>query len=159
MRRTKLFDLRDALAALFRETAPSVPVIDGPVPQSTMPELCILVGTDGGENGTGVGSFDGYTTEQAWASVTNDNRRQEQGSIVCSVWAWSGSTDLTQLRLDVQAVVDALGEAIHANRALASILGPSGWIELVGVSGRERQIKAGADCRTVLTVAYAARIT
>jgi hypothetical protein len=155
---TKLWVVRSGLVDLFGDTV-EVPVINGPVAQTGQPETCVLVGTDGGDFGTGEGEAAGISARQGWASVSTQGLRDEEGEVVCSVWGWSGSTDLTATRTTVETAFSAVADAIHANRKFTAVLGNGGWIELGAFDQREVQRAKGADCRVAFAVRYSARLT
>ena len=155
---TKLWDVRAALVDLLTETL-NVPVFDGPVARKTPPKTFVLVGTDGGESGTGEASADGYETRQSWAALGSTGRRNEEGEIVCAAWAWSGSTDLTDVRTTVRDLTDQIEAALVADRQLGGVLPAGHGAELARFSLTERQREGGGYVRATLTVAYTTRLT
>lgn len=154
---TKLWDVSAALTELFSE-ALNVPVFDGPVAQKTPPKVFVIIGSDGGDNATGEGTGEGADATQEWADTAGINR-EERGRVVCAVWAWHGSTDLSSLRLAVQEVLDTIEATLHGDNQLGAVLNPSGWARYDGHSLRQRQTATGADVRARFSVSYEAYIT
>ncbi len=154
---SKLWAVHQALTDLFSLTV-AVPVFNGPVAQAQMPPAFVLVGTDGGETGTGEGASEGTSARQSWAALAGRSR-QEEGEVICAAWAWSGSTDITPLRATATGLTDQMEAAVFADKKLGGVLGASGNCEVTALARWEAQRAAGAVVRVSLTVAYTARLT
>lgn len=156
---TKLWAVHAALTDLFTEQL-AVPVYDGPVANTTPPATYVLVGTDGGETGTGEANADnGAESEQSWGAIGPTDHRMEQGEVVCAVWSWSGSTDMAGPRATVKDLVDRIEAALLADRHLGDVLKPGGAAEFRRVAWRLSQRKSGAVFRAVVVVGYSAYLS
>lgn len=160
-----VWDVRSALVDIFTAalTVPAytgpqtVQVFDGPQSRAALPKVYVLVGTDGGETGSGEDTQEGMSTDQGWSDVSNTGRRNENGSVTCSVWAWSGSTKFSTIRTHVDSVVTTLESTLLTNRKLPAAL-TAGNIELARVSIRERHVEEAAVVRAVLSITYFSRL-
>lgn len=155
---SRAWAIRGALTALFAGVLPGVVVHDGPIARDAPPRRFLLVGTDGGTDGTGDDLTDGTVVVQSPSPMAG-GWMDEEGEIACSAWAWSGGTDFPPLRADVAALVDACETAIRADPSLGGLLAPADRQAAVGqVRIRETQTPQGALVRAVFTVAYRALI-
>lgn len=156
---SRLWDVRAALLEIFTTAVGSgVTVFDGPLTQETWPERFLLVGTDGGDVGTG-DSADGATSEQVAYPGAND-WRAETGEITCAVWAWAGTPEFTDLRTDARALVEACEGALYTDRTLGGLFVEQGYgAEFSEVRLREFQAEGGAVVRAAFSVKYRALIT
>lgn len=154
-----LWDVRSALLTIFKTAVGSeVTVFDGPLSHTTVPPRFLLVGTDGGDDGTG-DSADGATSEQTESPMAN-NWRAETGEVTCAAWAWDGATAFPILRTQAIEIVSACEEALYVDRTLGGLLQPQGYMaDFAGFRLRETQEETGAVVRAAFTVKYRALIT
>lgn len=153
---TKLWAVRDALVTAFGVV--DADVFAGPRPKSANPKRYVLVGSDGGE--TGVESTeDGLTAEQTASALGPGTWRDETGSILCAVWAWSGNSSVTTDETDARVLFDACEDALAADRSLAGLLIAGGLAELASISVRESLLRSGPYVRISFGVNYGALIT
>lgn len=156
---TELWAVRTGLVTVFTAAMPSgVQVFDGPMTHTTPPKRFLLVGTDGGDDGSGAND-DGSSIRQELSDLGPGTWRAEDGEVVCSAWAWSGDTKFEPLRTAVAAITDAC-ETVVADRTLGGILPPPAFgAEFGTVRFREEQTPSGAVVRAVFTVTYGALLT
>lgn len=159
---TRLWDVRDQLVTIFEAALadPKVAVYSGPLPpKTTAPKQYVLVGSDGGDTGSGEGSDVGMTAEQDFADISRTGRRNERGEIQCAVVRWHGDASFVKLRVETDATLGALEAALVADAKLGAVLAPSGWARFSRLAIRETQTDAGARIIAVFTVSYEARLT
>lgn len=154
---TALWAVREGLRSVIGAVV-DVPVIDGPVAQTTPPGTYVLIGTDGGDLGTGETNASGTRARQQFANL-GGSQRHEEGEVIVSVWSWSGSTDMAVVRAVVTAIVDDITDAVLADKYLDGALTRPGWCEITAIEGRESQTQSGALFRAVITAAYTSRLT
>lgn len=158
---TRLWAVRTALVTVFGTAVDPTAVHDGPLARAdNAPKSFLLVGTDGGGDGTGDDLADGAVVNQKPSLMAN-GWREEDGTIECAAWAWSGGTDFVPLRAALAEMVDACEAALLADPTLGGILAPQGYrAEFTGpFRTREVQTAKGAVARSAFIVAYRALIT
>jgi hypothetical protein len=157
---TRLWDVRSALLTTFKGVVPrDVEVIDGPLTASTPPKAFVLVGSDGGEDGYGARD-DGASVRQRRSKLGPGGWRDEDGAVVCSVWAWDGNRRFDRLRVKVRELVDLCEAAVAADRSLDGLLTtPPAGAELTELAFREDQFTKAAVVRATFTIAYTAVLT
>lgn len=155
---TRLWDVRAALVDLFTTALadPTWAVTDGVPARRATPKHFVLVGTDGGDTGTGEGSEDTSTATLVRSEISVTAARAETGRVVCAVWRWSGSpADMPTLRADVKAAIDVAAEAVNTDPALGGVLADSdGGAFVSGVRITEQQTQAGPFVRGAFDVSY-----
>lgn len=142
-----LDDVLQALVALF-DAAVSVPVHDGPVPQSVNSGEFVLVGSTGDDE-------DGAVVDIELSTLGPGDWFDESGEIVCSAWSWSGGTDLAARRAAALALASACASAVAADRTLGGLLEAPGLAQTQVFRYEPRQTSEGAICRIVFSVTYA----
>lgn len=155
---TLLWDVRGALVTIL-DAALDVPVLDGPQSKKSLPKAYVLIGTDGGDTGSGENGEDFGTVTQTLSDLGPGTWRDETGDVTCSAWAWTGSTSFAPLRVTVQAILDGVEASLRADPTLGGLLIPPGRAELGAIRLREDQTDNGARLRAVFSVAYRALLT
>lgn len=140
-----------SLVTVF-DTAVSVDVYDGPVPTSVNKSDFVLVGSTGEED-------DGAVVELALSDTGPGTWFDETGEVVCSVWSWSGNTDLAARRVAAAANAVACINAVKANRTLSGLLVAPGLAEVSVLNYQPRQTSEGAICRFTFNVSYRHLVT
>lgn len=153
---TKLWVVRDALVTQFAIT--TADVFPGPRPRGVNPKRYVLVGSDGGETGA-ESTDDGLSADQTPSELGPGTWRDETGSIVCAVWAWSGNSTVTADETAARALFDQCEDALAADRTLGGVLTATGAAELASLSVRESLLKSGPFVRIAFGVNYGALIT
>lgn len=154
--------LDEVLAAITARWAVDVPaavpgavVFDGPQPTSRSLRLWVIVGSDGED-------AESATADQAESTLSGVGWVDETGTITCSAWAFSGSTDVTERRAEALRLLEACEASLLAHRDLDGAFAPDQIVVRVGpsrVSLTQRQTDGGSMARVVFTVGYSTTIT
>lgn len=156
---SKVWAVRTGLLSTFGEAMPSgVDVRDSPYIESQTPQRrFLIVGGTGGDTAT-EDTESAMAFRQEWAAVSG-NQRHEVGEVTCAAWAWSGSASFTQLRSDVQEILDVVETALRADKRIGDVLAPTGSSEITDVAIAELHRPSAFAVRAAFTVAYQVRLT
>lgn len=141
--------VRAALVDIFGEVLTGTSVFNGPRPRSTAPKKYLLVGVNGiDELEAGIRTVQGQSTLSGpW--------REEAGEIDCTAVAWTGDEDMTQIRADVDDIVDTCEASLLADRTLGGLLRlDTNLAELTRLDVREQRTTKGPFVEAVFTTSY-----
>jgi hypothetical protein len=128
---TAIPEVLDALTAIWKTAQPAGlrpnQVYDGPVVE--------YVGTEGVAVGA---SAEDVSVEFAQPATDVGGGSGERATVTCLVWAGSGDTVFKPLRDRVDAVIDALEQALSADRSLGDVVSHA-WL----TSGTVSQLQTG----------------
>lgn len=149
MSATAQFAFMAALHTLW-DAGLDVPVHDGPKIVDKSSYTGVWVGHDPfAEDGKVV------DTEQDWAQMGN-RRKDETGTVTCSIASWSGDTDTIKR---TQRVTELLSECEALVRADITLAGVVQFCNVVQTSSLYRQLTdQGNEVVCVFAVSYKARI-
>lgn len=155
---TDLWVVQAALMAQYESVVPEdAKVYRGPRTRSFVPQLFVLVGTDGGEFGL-ASSDDGMSAEQQASSTGPGTWRDETGEITCSAWAWSGG-ELETVRAQAQELFALCEGVIYTDPSLGGALPTTSRAQVTEVAIRESQTDKGPVVRVSWSVSYISLIT
>lgn len=155
---TVLWQVRSSLASILG-TATGLPTFDGPLAAGDVPTSFLLIGSDGGETGTGEGTSEGATTRLTLSDAGVD-WYDDNGEVVCALWSWTGDGDLAAPRMVVRTAFSQVLAALRADPHLSGLLTPQHCrADVTSVAAVEAQTSAGAVTRVTFTVAYNALLT
>lgn len=157
---TALWQVRDALVTVFTGAVDaSTKVYPGPRPKGDNPKRYVLVSSDGGDTGIGEATDEGMTASQEPSDLGHGMWRDESGTVVCSVWAWTGNTSFTSSEATAREIFGQCAGAVAADRSLGGLLVLPGLAEVESLSIRESLISNSPTVRIAFSVNYGALIT
>lgn len=144
-----LRDVRAALATMYGAANQGVQVFEGPRNRSATPKRYLLVGVNGIDELEA-----GMRSQQVPSTLSGDGWREEAGEVDCTAVAWTGDEDMTTIRSQVEAIVDACEAAVNADRTLGGVLRLTGLAEVTRIDVREQRTDKGPFVEAVFTTSY-----
>lgn len=157
-----MWDVRTGLIDTFTPVAvaASAKLFDGPRRRGDTPKLFLVVGADSDDPFDAPVDVDDTLTglvRQGWSAEGPGTWRDEAGSVLCTVVAWSGDDEFAPLRARVRSFVDDLEAALIADRQLGDTVGAG--VELAEMRVWERRRADGIAVGAVLDIAYQSLLT
>jgi hypothetical protein len=163
MKGTRAFDFLDAVVTTLQaaegfrapddQTTEGTPVFDGPVVTGEDPELYVVIGaTELSDEDT---DETGFSVESEWRTVpVQSGHRGEQVTVPCAVVRWAGSGSWSNMRGDVDDVMDSFATALIsvAQVGLAGLT----YLNVENLELRQVPDDDGLECRLTfdLTAAF-----
>lgn len=144
-----LRDVRGYLTTLYGTALPGVQVFEGPRNRGSTPKKYLLIGVNGLDELEA-----GMRSNQVSSSLSGDGWRDEAGEVDSTAVVWTGGEDMTQIRLEAEAMVDACEAALSADRTLGGLLRLTGLAEITGLDIREQRTTKGPSVEAVFTTSY-----
>lgn len=149
---TRLDEVLAAVTALWAvdvpATVPGAVVFDAPQPTSRTLKKWVVVGSASDDQ-------EDATATQAESSMGPGGWVDETGTITCSAWSFSGSTDAAARRREALELLEACEASLAAHRDLDGLLVP-GFARTAPstVAIQQRQTDGGSIARVIFTVSY-----